>query len=159
MPDNTIRVLVADDDVQILADYESLLPGQPDTASSARLRSLGSDLFDEPAADEQAPSIETTCCQQGEEAVRLAEQAIADGAPFDVIILDILMPPGCSGLEAAHRIRAADANVPIIFITGFTSTPKSEIVRQLPPPERLNYFTKPVQFSELRTTIHSAVGY
>src|SRR5688572_13980376 len=34
----------------------------------------------------------------------------------DVIVLDITLP-GCSGLEAARRLRASDCRVPIVFLS------------------------------------------
>jgi two-component system response regulator NreC len=43
----------------------------------------------------------------------------------DVIVLDISLP-GCSGLEAARRLRRADCDVPVVFLS-FHQEP--EIVR------------------------------
>lgn len=36
--------------------------------------------------------------------------------PFDLLLLDILMP-GITGIEAARELRRSDSNIPIIFLT------------------------------------------
>lgn len=54
----------------------------------------------------------------GEEAlVKLVESASA-GEPFDLVILDIEMPGGMDGYETCRKLRATDANLPVIFLSG-----------------------------------------
>ena len=44
-------------------------------------------------------------------------QALADGAPFDLLCLDILME-GQNGMEFAQKLREENERISILFITG-----------------------------------------
>lgn len=58
---------------------------------------------------------ETTYASSAEEALRLIETEGED-APFDLILLDIMME-GMSGYEMAEELRNSGDNTPIIFLT------------------------------------------
>lgn len=51
------------------------------------------------------------CCYDGEEAL-----AYLDGAEYDAVVLDIMMP-GRNGLEVLARLRARGKLTPVIFLT------------------------------------------
>ena len=58
-------------------------------------------------------------CADGPEAVEAVAQADADGAPVDLLFLDVQMP-GLSGFEVLHEIAARDLPVPrVVFSTAF----------------------------------------
>ncbi len=76
-------------------------------------------------------------------------EAANDGHPFDVVILDVRMPPGIDGVEAGSQIREMDPDVEIVFVTGFSDIPLAELQRRVPPPMKLHYFSKPLSFTQL----------
>ena len=45
-----------------------------------------------------------------------------DGRPFSAVILDLTVPAGMGGAEAAKRIRAMDGEVPLFVSSGYTDT-------------------------------------
>ena len=45
-------------------------------------------------------------------------EAVRTAAPFDLVIVDLFMP-GMDGLQTTRAIRALDASVPIIAVSGF----------------------------------------
>ena len=154
---NRLRVLIADDDEQILECYQEAFCPSEATATMRTLDSLAADLF-EPRADlQEAPHFEVVSCSQGEEAVTLAEQARRQGDPFDVVILDVRMPPGIDGVEVGSRIRNLDPNVEIVFVTGFSDVSIEELERRIPPPMRLHYYNKPLSFSQLAANVASMI--
>jgi CheY-like chemotaxis protein len=93
----------------------------------------------------------------GDDAITLAKEAATDGHPFDVVILDVRMPPGIDGVEAGSQIRELDPDVEIVFVTGFSDVPRDELERRVPPPMRLHYFNKPISFMKLAEDVVSIV--
>lgn len=67
--------------------------------------------------------METVTAEDGAEAVRLYQQAQADGRPFDVVIMDLTVPGGMGGREAMARLREIDPQVRAIVSSGYSSDP------------------------------------
>ncbi len=87
-----VRILVVDDDqsMQILA--------------STIIRRMGH-------------QVDTTA--SGEEAVELFRASCEEGNPYDVIVMDLALPGGISGLEATLAIKQIDADVKVIVSSGY----------------------------------------
>jgi DNA-binding NtrC family response regulator len=105
-----------------------------------------------------APSFKIVSCNQGQAAIEAARKAAAGGRPFDVVILDVRMPPGIDGVEAGSQIREIDADCEIVFVTGFSDIPRAELERRVPPPMKLHYFNKPLSFMKLAQDVAGMVG-
>ena len=155
-----IKILVADDDEAVLECYRQAF-GDDDMTNSVRtLDDLAAELFDvedvEADAEDQ-PKFEIVACTQGDDAIKAAAAARESGRPFDVVILDVRMPPGIDGVEAGSQIRDDDPNVEIVFVTGYSDIPLAELQRRVPPPMRLHYFNKPLSFTRLAEDVASMV--
>ena len=73
---------------------------------------------------------------------------------FDTVILDLKMPD-IDGLELAKRIRANDAEVPIIIMTGYPSLESAiEAVRRRAD----DYFIKPFNLKQMGRAVEAAVA-
>jgi CheY-like chemotaxis protein len=118
---------------------------------------LEAELFDAVADIVDEPAFEVVACSQGEDAISLACEAAREGHPFDVIILDVRMPPGIDGVETGSRIRKLDPDVEIVFVTGFSDIARDELERRVPPPMRLHYFNKPISFMRLAEDVADMV--
>ena len=152
-----IRVLIADDDEHILEAYREAFCEPDATREMQALDALESELFD-PETDADAEAhFDVVSCSQGDDAIDLARKAAKDGEPFDVVILDVRMPPGIDGVEAGSRIRELDPDVEIVFVTGYSDVPLEELERRVPPPMKLHYFNKPLSFSKLALDVASMV--
>ena len=152
-----IKVLVADDDEHVLDCYrEAFGSGEP-TNHMIALDALAAELFDEESDIEDQPKFDIVACNQGNQAIKAVEEANAIGQPFDVIILDVRMPPGIDGVEAGSQIRKVDSDVEIVFVTGYSDIPFEELQRRVPPPMRLHYFPKPLSFSQLADDVVTMV--
>ena len=146
---NNIRVLIADDDEYVLAAYRDAF-GEPESTQQMRaLDALTAELFEPRAEPEDEPHFDVVACSQGADAISIARRAARDGQPFDVVILDVRMPPGIDGVEAGSRIRELDPDVEIVFVTGYSDVPIEELQRRVPPPMKLHYFSKPLSFTQL----------
>ncbi len=84
-------------------------------------------------------------------------EQIQQGEPFDVVILDVRMPPGIDGVEAGSQIRKNDPDVEIVFVTGYSDIPLAELQRRVPPPMRLHYFNKPLSFTKLAEDVATMI--
>ena len=152
-----IRVLIADDDEHILDAYREAFSEPGSTREVKALDALAAELFDAEAKTPEEPHFEVVACSQGDDAISLATKASNDGDPFDVVILDVRMPPGIDGVEAGSQIRKLDPDVEIVFVTGFSDVPLEELQRRVPPPMKLHYFSKPLSFIQLAQDVASMV--
>ncbi|MBC7962554.1 MAG: PAS domain S-box protein [Steroidobacteraceae bacterium] len=59
-------------------------------------------------------------CSDGAEAVKCYLEALERGTPYDVVILDLTVPGGMGGLEAARRIREIDPQATLIVSSGYS---------------------------------------
>lgn len=132
-----LKLLLADDEKPIASIYRTGLP----------------EFFADQTGSGRTFVVSVTVCSQGDAAVELFEEARQKGEPFDVIVLDVRMPPGISGVEAAQRIRSSDKDVPIIFVSGYTDVAIPNIEERVPPANRMCYVEKPIQLSELADLI------
>ena len=152
-----IRVLVADDDEEIIAAYREAFSDKESTQEMQVLDALAAELFDPELINDDEPHFDVVACSQGDDAISLAKIATAAGDPFDVVILDVRMPPGIDGVEAGSAIRAMDPDIEIVFVTGFSDVPLEELRRRVPPPMKLHYFNKPLSLSQLAQDVASMV--
>lgn len=155
--DEHIRVLIADDDEHILQAYREAFSDTESTQEMRALDALAAELFEPSDVTDDEPHFDVVACSQGNDAIDLAKQAANDGHPFDVVILDVRMPPGIDGVEAGSQIRELDPDVEIVIVTGFSDMPLKELQRRVPPPLKLHYFNKPLSFSQLAHDVASMV--
>jgi two-component system nitrogen regulation response regulator GlnG len=71
----------------------------------------------------------------------------------DVVVLDIHLPDA-TGLDTFHRIRAVDARIPVVLITGHGTT---ELAIEAIKEGAYEYLLKPLELPELRAVIDRAL--
>jgi two-component system sensor histidine kinase/response regulator len=79
----------------------------------------------------------------GRAALDLLAQAVADGEPYHVVLMDFLMP-GWDGVETIRRLRADSrfaAPPAILMVSAFT---REEVLRQTDPVQMDGFLSKPV---------------
>lgn len=152
-----IRVLIADDDEYVLECYREAFTEAESTREMRALDALSAELFQHDETADEEPKFRLTACNQGADAIALATEAADDGDPFDVVILDVRMPPGIDGVETGSKIRELDSDVEIVFVSGYSDIPMEELQRRVPPPMRLHYFSKPLSFSKLAQDVATMI--
>ena len=150
-------MLVADDDPQVLECYLEAFAAENDNKKPDALDALAAELFEDGEERQQQPRFDIVVCTQGEEAIEKVQIARGAGEPFDVVILDIRMPPGIDGVEAGSRIREFESDAEIIFVSGFSDVSLDEMHERVPPPMRLHYFNKPLSFTKLAQDVVAMV--
>jgi diguanylate cyclase (GGDEF)-like protein len=151
----TIRVLVADDEPQILAAYKVCLETDRNQDTFSAVGQLGDALFGGDAGPEAegtspSPDIRADYVNQGELAVAAVAQAIADGKPYAVLFLDMRMPPGMDGYETAKQVRALDPNINIVIVTGYSDHSPLQVAKVAGPLDKLYYLAKPFEIDEIK---------
>ncbi len=150
-----MRILIVDDEPAMHDSYRrSFAPAGGETA---QLSAMAAELFgDEDAGvvplPDDAPSFELTHCHQGLDAIAAVEAALARGEPYPVAFIDVRMPPGIDGKETARRIRALDAEINLVIVTGFSDFSPLEISRAAGPTDKIFYIAKPFEVAEVVQT-------
>jgi PAS domain S-box-containing protein len=62
-----------------------------------------------------------TLAKDGTEAIEIYKAAMASGAPFDSVLMDLTIPGGMGGMEAVKRIREIDSRVKAIVCSGYSN--------------------------------------
>ncbi len=79
---------------------------------------------------------------------------LAHAAPYDAIILDVVMP-GINGLKFVEQLRRTQPHIPIILMSGWNIKSCEEQAARL---RLMACLPKPIDFSQLRTLLHEALG-
>ena len=139
------------------------LPLQPKVASHVDLKGIRVLIVDDNATNRNivhhkvlSYGMRSGCAENGQNALELLSKAAAMGDPYQLAILDMMMP-GISGFELARAIKAdpAIASVQLIVLTSVSQDYDSEAMHRHGISA---YLTKPIRQSRLYDCIASALG-
>jgi CheY-like chemotaxis protein len=142
------RLLVVDDDPSVAAAYKLVLEEQGPPCDN-RLDDLETELFGSSEKKENL-NWRIQFLDQGLDAVEEVRRSLDANDPVTAIFLDVRMPPGIDGYEAAKRIREMDKDVHIVVVTAFSDYSYEDFLMVAGPADRLNYLPKPIWPHELR---------
>jgi len=150
-----IKVLVVDDDPDILVAYRQVLNDSVPSNDRAAIEQLRAKLFSSAkgtaASDSAATAkFEPIVCNCAVAAVAAVREACDAGTPISVAFLDMRMPPGPDGAWAAEKIREIDPHIEIVICTAYSDVDPVEIGRRVPPSDKLFYLQKPFHPHEVR---------
>lgn len=156
---NTNRVLVVDDDQLLIDEYLRCLGTdfEPDLAITT-LTDLEKVLFGEETDERGAARFSVDARNKGDAAVDAVRDACKTGNPYAIVFIDVRMPPGIDGIEAATRIRELDPNVNIVVVTGSLGTQPDDLAETIPPADRIFFFKKPFHAVECRQLAAALCG-
>ena len=110
------RILVVDDELKIVSAYSDIFC--PEAVRGDKLKSLLKEFNIQ--AEESVSSFQLDSVASGMAAVEKVKRAVELGKPYAVIFMDVRMPPGIDGVEAAEMIRQIDEDVYIIFVSAYS---------------------------------------
>lgn len=90
------------------------------------------------------------CCQDGNECLALFEQALHDGSPVDLTIMDLTIPGGMGGRECAQKILQIAPDARLVVASGYSNDPVMADYRAYGFTTALS---KPFTIEDVRTTI------
>ena len=79
-----------------------------------------------------------------------ALQQFDGGLNTDILVTDIDLGPGISGLQLAEQVRTLRPGLPVVFVTGRMTTLQGRACR-----ERETYLPKPFEGEALARVVHS----
>ncbi|MGA2026827.1 MAG: response regulator, partial [Syntrophobacteraceae bacterium] len=139
------------------------LPLQPKVASRVVLEGIHVLIVDDNATNRNilqhqvlSYGMRCGCAENGQNALELLSRANAMGDPYELAILDMMMP-GMNGLELARAIKADPAidSIQLIVLTSVSQDYDSEAMHRHGISA---YLTKPIRQSRLYDCIASALG-
>jgi diguanylate cyclase (GGDEF)-like protein len=156
---STNRILIVDDDKQIVGEYLHCLGRNFEPhAATTTLAGLERVLFGEQTDEKGSATFDVDSRNQGAAGVTAVEEAVSSARPYAIVFLDIRMPPGIDGVEAARQIRQIDPNVNIVLVSGSLLSEPEKLGRQIPPADRIFFFKKPFHADECRQLAAALCG-
>ncbi|EJM28970.1 putative bifunctional diguanylate cyclase/phosphodiesterase [Pseudomonas sp. GM25] len=145
-PQTNRRILIVDDTPAIHADFRKILT--PDTHGEADLNALEQTLF----GTRQAPHLtfQLDSAYQGQEALKLVQNALDEGRPYALAFTDMRMPPGWDGLETIEKLWAVDPNLQIALCTAYSDYSWEAMAERLEFGDQLLILKKPFDTLEIR---------
>jgi DNA-binding NtrC family response regulator len=94
---------------------------------------------------------EVKSAKDGEEGIKLYENAIKGERPYDVVITDLTIPRGLGGKEAIKRFMERDPEAKVIVCSGYSD---DEIMSKFKTYGFCGAVQKPYRIEELAELIH-----
>lgn len=144
---SVFRILIVDDTADIHQDIRKVLAWHKAPAP-ASLKSLESELFEDGEAPKEEseislPQLRFDSAFQGAQAIQMFEKALQEKDPYHLIFMDVRMPPGMDGVEAAQQIWKIEPDVGIIMCTAYSDYSIEAIQSKLGVSEKLLFLIKP----------------
>jgi PAS domain S-box-containing protein len=144
-----------DDNQSIHADFQEILC--PANSSTAAARKLEAALFDEQEDEAITARIrfELDSAFQGQEALAMVEQSLAENRPYAMAFVDVRMPPGWDGIETISRIWKVDPDLQIVVCTAYSDHTWEEMRAKVGQPDSLLILRKPFDNVEIQQLAHA----
>jgi CheY-like chemotaxis protein len=143
------RILIIDDSETIHVDFRRVLAPEK-SKSQGLLDSLEEEIFGTLPRAPAEPEFEVSSALQGQQALALVKQALAEGRPYTLVFLDYQMPPGWNGVETLRQLRRVDPHLPVVFFSAYSNYSWEDITAEFGISPMLVEMRKPFSSMELR---------
>ncbi len=145
------RILIVDDNTSIHDDFREILC--PDNSDEAAANEMEAILFDEATPDVMRFQLDSAF--QGQEALEMVKQAVAENRPYALAFVDVRMPPGWDGVETIARIWEVDPELQIVVCTAYADYSWEEMRARVGQPDNLLVLKKPFDNIEVQQLAHA----
>lgn len=146
----TFRVLAVDPDRDALTLYRDILCYEGHDPEALESLFGGQDSAGTQGESSESTHYEVVRTRSGNEALNALSQAVNNGVPFALAVIEIRLDGGMDGIETAEMIRDMDEDIEILMLSSASNVPLSRINRRVQPPEKLLYLQKPFRSQEFR---------
>jgi len=141
------RILVIDDNPDIHKDFQTILLEEK---QSAELDTLRAEVFGDNTDEPRSKSTyELDFATQGKEGSEKIKRAISEGHPYELVFVDMRMPPGWDGLKTIEHIWKTDPNIQVVICTAYSDYSWEEITKRLGKTESMLILKKPFDSAEV----------
>lgn len=149
------HILLVDDNESIHEDIESILSKNKNEPSQD-LQQIEDSLFGSTSTD-VADVISEIDYQidhayQGEEAIKMVDEAQKNDNPYSLVFMDVRMPPGMDGIQTIQKIWDKHPYTEMVICTAYSDYSWDEIVNNLGSTDRLLFMKKPFDSTALKQT-------
>ncbi|MBG07833.1 MAG: hypothetical protein CME68_03690 [Halobacteriovoraceae bacterium] len=102
----------------------------------------GQENKDSASSDQSGVEFTFDHAFQGEEALKFIEQANGT-TPYDVVFMDVRMPPGIDGIQTIKEVRKQKPEYPFIICTAYMDYTWEEVVKILGSESNIALMKKP----------------
>jgi signal transduction histidine kinase/FixJ family two-component response regulator len=145
------RILLIDDTVAIHGDFRKILA--EDDADALDRTEV--ELFGLATAPAPRGSFALDSAYQGQEGLKLLQQATAEGSPYALAFVDIRMPPGWDGIETIAQLWAVDPDLQVVISTAYSDYSWAEISQRFGSTDNLVILKKPFDNIEVLQLAHA----
>lgn len=140
------RILVVDDEVDILAAYQRLLAPPQKSAGIQSSRGPVVPLFHPQVVD-----FEVVAVSDFEGAITAVQKALDEGRPFTLGFFDVRLGESRDGVELAKEVRKLDPRMGAVFVTAYNdrSLDSIESVLGATVSDQWDYLNKPFNGNEI----------
>jgi len=145
---NNNRILIVDDTPSIHEDFRKIL--MTNDNSGKDLDMMADSLFGSTDQDPVYKNInyELESAFQGEEALKMIEQAELEGDGYSLVFMDVRMPPGLDGIKTIAKIWEQYPSMEIVICTAYSDYSWVDIIDILGPSDHLLVLKKPFDADE-----------
>lgn len=141
------RILLVDDNIAIHEDFKQILNSDNKIKDIERLV-LEHDLFNDSEFSENADASDILYydiddAYQGEEAIRMVDEAVQEKRPYSLVFMDVRMPPGIDGIKAIQNIWQKHPHIEIVICTAHSDYSWDEILAKFGSTDHLLFIQKP----------------
>ncbi len=147
------RILIVDDNESIHADFRTILCS--DNSGETVVTDMEAALFEENTATVEQTTFELDSAFQGQEALEMVKQSLADNRPYAMAFVDVRMPPGWDGIETIARIWEVNPELQIVVCTAYSDYAWEEMRAKVGQPDSLLVLKKPFDNIEVQQIAHA----
>jgi len=153
--DRSHRILVVDDNQAIHDDFRKILAPEP---ALDEFEAAEDAFFGVPAPVVAKASFELGFASQGLEALELVAAATHGGRRYEVVFMDVRMPPGLDGIETTARLWDIDPDLQVVICTAYSDYSWEQMIARLGRTDRLLILKKPFDMIEVVQCAHALAG-
>jgi serine phosphatase RsbU (regulator of sigma subunit)/anti-sigma regulatory factor (Ser/Thr protein kinase) len=150
------RILIVDDNKSIHEDIQRILQSAVVSQDEPKFSQIETELFGKENKAEKANFVSIQYvidnAYQGEEAVRMVEQAAKDGKNYSLVFMDVRMPPGMDGISAIEAIWKVVPDTEVVICTAHSDYSWDDILGRLGSSDHLLFLRKPLDSVAVKQT-------